>query len=68
MIEILALCLKTRQAVTSDGDTLPVTDFIDRWGDPVDDEKDAFCVIAGPDREGVFWRMEVAEFAQGSIH
>lgn len=68
MIDIVAICLKKRAALTSDGDLLPITDFIDRFGEQVDDEAEAFFVIAGPDKTGMFWRMEIKEFETGTLH
>lgn len=68
MTEIVAICLKKRAALTSDGDLLPITDFIDRFGEPVDDEAEATFVIAGPDKNGTWWRMGVKEFETGTLH
>lgn len=68
MTEIVALCLKKREALTSEGDLLPITDFIDRWGEQVDDEADAIFVIVGPDKTGTWWRMEIKDCAAGTLH
>lgn len=61
MIEVACINVKQRIAITEDGQELPITHCFDSDGDDCDSD-DAVTVVAGPDRDGLWLRIDMAAF------
>lgn len=50
-----------RVAILSDGEQLPITNFADSDGDDCE-PADAIACVAGPDRDGKWWAIDLRHF------
>ena len=61
MIEVACINMREGIAFTEDGQSLPVTHWLDSDGDDCDPD-DAVAVVAGPDRDGLWLRIDMSAF------
>lgn len=61
MTEVSCVNLKERVAITEDGQSLPVTDMFDEWGDDCDDIEECAVCVAGPDSGGLWLTIDFRE-------
>lgn len=62
MTEVSCVNCAKRIAIMEDGQVLPVTRLLDRFGDDTDDEDEAVACCAGPDRDGMLVSIDLTAF------
>ncbi len=67
MTEVACVHRQRREAVTEDGQVLPITNMIDRFGDDTDDVDDAVTCVAGPDRDGRWLTIVFDQFTSAAV-
>lgn len=60
-LQVSAINKSLGVAILSDGQEVPITNFIDRYGDPCD-EQDAVVIVCGPDFDGKWYAADLVEF------
>lgn len=65
-MEVEAVFYEQAQALLADGRSIPVTDWLDEWGEPCDPD-DAIACVAGSDAVG--WiAIPLEQFEEATIH
>lgn len=59
-IEIHQIHLSRREAVTSDGQIIPIVSLLDNWGEDTEEPSEAKAFVAGPDNRGQ-WHTDMTE-------
>ena len=67
MMDISAVNVSERIAVTEDGQHLPITNLMDEWGDETEDSGKAVFCVAGPDRHGMWVSVDLAVFKRATL-
>lgn len=59
MLRVYSVNIKTSEAILTDGQILPVTTWIGREGEETEDPGLALCCVAGPDKKGRWWAIDL---------
>lgn len=66
--DIVAVNVGTKLVITNDGETLPITNMIDEFGEDCFDDDEAVSIVAGPDKEGFWWSINLEDYISKDAH
>lgn len=67
-VGIHAINLGARIALLDTNEQIPVTDMFDRDGADTEDATKAVFVVAGPDRRGKWYNLNITSFQPCTLH
>ncbi len=66
--DIVAVGLADMQVITNEGEILPIVNMFDEFGDETSNEVDAVALVAGPDKIGEWWSINLEDYISNVGH